>query len=143
MGFEVAGIRMNRKAFTMIELLTVIAIIAILAGIIFPVGARVRANAYRSAEKKYAQQKDATSLPLYDRYIGVLTALEKEVLAQGRTAEAATIRTKRDDVIARRRQRAAKASAGAFIPSQTTPTAAGLAVMGDSAKSTPGMGGAA
>ena len=100
-------------------------------------------NAYRSAEKKYAQQKDATSLPLYDRYIGVLTALEKEVLAQGRTAEAATIRTKRDDVIARRRQRAAKASAGAFIPSQTTPTAAGLAVMGDSAKSTPGMGGAA
>lgn len=34
----------------MIELLTVIAIIAILAGIIFPVGARVRANAYKSAD---------------------------------------------------------------------------------------------
>jgi len=70
-------------------------------------------NAYRSAEKKYSQQKDATSLPLYDRYIEVLTALEKEVQAQGRIAEASTVRTKRDDVVARRKQRAAKVSAGA------------------------------
>ncbi|OYW76818.1 MAG: hypothetical protein B7Z37_07080 [Verrucomicrobia bacterium 12-59-8] len=65
-------------------------------------------NAYRTAEKKYAQQKDASSLPLYDRYIEVLSALEKEVLAKGYIAEAAAVRTKRDDVIARRRQRAAK-----------------------------------
>ena len=72
-------------------------------------------NAYRNAEKKYAQQKDASSLPLYDRYIDVLAALEKEVQAQGRIAEAAAVRTKRDDVIARRKQRAAKASTGAFI----------------------------
>lgn len=70
-------------------------------------------NAYRSAEKKYAQQKDATSLPLYDRYIEVLTTLEKEFLAQSRTADASTVRIKRDDVIARRKQRAAKMSAGA------------------------------
>jgi serine/threonine protein kinase len=70
-------------------------------------------NAYRTAEKKYAQQKDASSLPLYDRYIGLLNSLEKEVLAQGRIAEAAAVRTKRDDVIARRKQRAAKISTGA------------------------------
>jgi len=70
-------------------------------------------NTYRSAEKKYAQQKDAASLPLYDRYIEVLTALEKEVLAQGRSADTAAVRTKRDDVVARRKQRAAKVSAGA------------------------------
>ncbi len=70
-------------------------------------------NAYRTAEKKYAQQKDASSLPLYDRYIEVLNALEKEVLSQGRVAEAASVRTKRDDVVARRRQRAAKISTGA------------------------------
>lgn len=76
-------------------------------------------NAYRNAEKKYAQQKDASSLPLYDRYIDVLAALEKEVQAQGRIAEAAAVRTKRDDVIARRKQRAAKVSTGACIPPQT------------------------
>lgn len=70
-------------------------------------------NAYRTAEKKYSQQKDASSLPLYDRYIGLLNSLEKEVLAQGRIAEAAAVRTKRDDVIARRKQRAAKLSTGA------------------------------
>ena len=70
-------------------------------------------NAYRSAEKKYSQQKDATSLPLYDRYIEVLTALEQEVQAQGRIAEASAVRTKRDDVVARRKQRAAKVSGGA------------------------------
>jgi serine/threonine protein kinase len=70
-------------------------------------------NAYRSAEKKYSQQKDATSLPLYDRYIEVLSALEQEVQAQGRIAEASAVRTKRDDVVARRKQRAAKVSGGA------------------------------
>ena len=70
-------------------------------------------NTFRSAEKKYAQQKDAASLPLYDRYIEVLNALEQEVLAQGRGADSATVRTKRDDVVARRKQRAAKVSAGA------------------------------
>lgn len=72
-------------------------------------------NAYRTAEKKYAQQKDADSLPLYDRYIGVLNALEKEVLAQGRTSDAAAVRTKRDDVVTRRKQRAAKVSSKASI----------------------------
>ncbi|MCF7790013.1 MAG: serine/threonine protein kinase [Prosthecobacter sp.] len=78
-------------------------------------------NAYRTAEKKYAQQKDASSLPLYDRYIEVLNSLEKEVLAQGRIAEAAAVRTKRDDVIARRKQRAAKVTSGASISPKTAP----------------------
>jgi len=77
-------------------------------------------NAYRTAEKKYTQQKDASSLPLYDRYIEVLSALEKEVLAQGRSSEAAAVRTKRDDVITRRKQRAAKASSRASIFPQTS-----------------------
>ena len=76
-------------------------------------------NTYRSAEKKYAQQKDAASLPLYDRYIEVLTALEKEVLAQGRRADTPLVHAKLDDVIARRRQRAAKVSAGASIMPQS------------------------
>jgi prepilin-type N-terminal cleavage/methylation domain-containing protein/prepilin-type processing-associated H-X9-DG protein len=39
----------NKKAFTLIELLVVIAIIAILAAILFPVFARARANARRTA----------------------------------------------------------------------------------------------
>ncbi|MDB6004295.1 MAG: hypothetical protein JWR15_1282 [Prosthecobacter sp.] len=78
-------------------------------------------NAYRTAEKKYAQQKDATSLPLYDRYIEVLTSLEKEVLSQGRSADASAVRIKRDDVTARRKQRAAKVSADVSpTPSSTT-----------------------
>ena len=42
---------------------------------------------------------DASSLPLYDRYIEVLSALEKEVLSQGRTSDAAAVRTKRADVV--------------------------------------------
>ena len=41
--------RIGASAFTMIELLTVIAIIAILAGIIFPVAGTVRENARRSS----------------------------------------------------------------------------------------------
>jgi hypothetical protein len=84
-------------------------------------------NAYRTAEKKYAQQKDATSLPLYDRYIEVLSALEKEVLAQGRSSEAAAVRTKRDDVVTRRKQRAAKVSSRASISPPSTPNSAKLA----------------
>ncbi|OYW70356.1 MAG: hypothetical protein B7Z37_30985, partial [Verrucomicrobia bacterium 12-59-8] len=80
-------------------------------------------NAYRSAEKKYAQQKDASSLPLYDRYIEVLTSLEKEVRSQGRSADATTVRIKRDDVTARRRQRAAKVPAGASTFPQASPAA--------------------
>lgn len=85
-------------------------------------------NAYRTAEKKYAEQKDASSIPLYDRYIELLNVLEKEVLAQGRSAEAAAVRTKRDDVIARRRQRAAKASSRASISPPAAPTAGKLAL---------------
>ncbi|MCX6851768.1 MAG: protein kinase [Verrucomicrobia bacterium] len=85
-------------------------------------------NAYRTAEKKYAQQKDADSLPLYDRYIGVLNALEKEVLAQGRTSDASAVRTKRDDVVTRRKQRAAKVSSRASVSPQTAPGSAKLAL---------------
>lgn len=39
-----------RKGFTLIELLVVIFIIALLAAIIFPVGARVKDNAYRNSD---------------------------------------------------------------------------------------------
>ena len=67
-------------------------------------------NTYRATEKTFAQQKDASSLPLYDRYIEVLNALEKELNDQGRVGDAGRVRTKRDDVAARRKQRAAKVS---------------------------------
>ncbi len=70
-------------------------------------------NTFRSTEKKYAQQKDAAILPRYDRYIEVLNTLEQEVLTQGRSADAAAVRTKRDDIIARRKQSVAKLSSGA------------------------------
>jgi len=69
-------------------------------------------NTYRSAEKTYAQQKDAASLPLYDRYIEVLAALESEFTAQSRSSDAARVRTKREDVVSRRKQRAAKVPSG-------------------------------
>lgn len=67
-------------------------------------------NSYRGAEKKFVQQRDSAALPLYDRYIGVLTALERECLTQGRSNDAASVRTKREDVASRRKQRAAKSS---------------------------------
>ena len=41
---------MKQRAFTLIELLTVMAIIAVLSAIIFPVFARVRLNAYKSSD---------------------------------------------------------------------------------------------
>ena len=47
MQYELSGLR--RQAFTLIELLVVIAVIAILAAILFPVFARARENARRSA----------------------------------------------------------------------------------------------
>ena len=84
-------------------------------------------NTYRSAEKAYALQKDAASLPLYDRYIGVLSALEKELLSQGKSADASRVRTKRDDVVARRKQRAAKVPGAAALP-QTSPAASRLSL---------------
>ncbi|MFN0077875.1 MAG: protein kinase domain-containing protein [Prosthecobacter sp.] len=82
-------------------------------------------NTYRSAEKTYAQQKDAASLPLYDRYIEVLSAFEKELIAQGRNSDASRVRTKRDDVVSRRKQRAAKVPGAAALP-QTVPSVAKL-----------------
>lgn len=67
-------------------------------------------NTYRATEKRYTRQRDAGSLPLYDRYMEVLAALEKETMAKGRSTDAAIVRNKREDVSARRRQRAAKLS---------------------------------
>ena len=39
--------------------------------------------------------------------------IDLDQFGEGRVAEAASVRTKRDDVVARRRQRAAKISTGA------------------------------
>src|SRR5579862_4139609 len=59
------GNKMNRKsAFTLIELLTVIAIIAILAAIIFPVYSRVKDSAYRSSDMSN-MNSIRTALQLY------------------------------------------------------------------------------
>lgn len=69
-------------------------------------------NTYRSTEKTYTQQKDATALPLYDLYLGVLKREEADLQAQGSHADAAKVRAKREDVAARRAQRAAKVPAG-------------------------------
>lgn len=49
-GESEALVRMNSRGFTLIELLVVIAIISILAAIIFPVFARAKDGAYRSAD---------------------------------------------------------------------------------------------
>lgn len=78
-------------------------------------------NTYRSTEKAYSKEKDAKSLPLYDRYIEVLNGLEKEMLAQGKSADAARVRVKRDDVVARRKQRAAKVTSSTVPSSQSAP----------------------
>ena len=74
---------------------------------------------YRATEKAYVQQKDANSLPYYDQFINALNLLEKEAIAQGRTSDAAKIRSKREDVISRRKQRAAK------VPANLLPRATG------------------
>lgn len=55
---------MKRKAFTLIELLTVIAIIAVLAAIIFPVFARARDSANRSSDLS-ALNEIRSALQLY------------------------------------------------------------------------------
>ena len=85
-------------------------------------------NTYRAAEKTYSQQKDASSLPLYDRYIVLLTALEKDLITQGRVSDATRVRVKREDVIARRKQRAAKVPAGVQVLPQTRPAVAKLSL---------------
>jgi len=63
---------------------------------------------YRDAEKALTQKRDADSLPEYDNYIRALSILENEALVQRRAEDAARIRVKRDDVMARRKQRAAR-----------------------------------
>jgi serine/threonine protein kinase len=73
-------------------------------------------NTYREMEKVYSQKKDADSLPLYDLYIQVLNAMEKRLSGEGRVGDAGRVRVKRDDVIARRKQRAAKVSSRAALP---------------------------
>jgi hypothetical protein len=65
---------------------------------------------YRDAEKALTQKRDADSLPEYDNYIRALSILENEALVQRRAEDAARIRVKRDDVMARRKQRAARIS---------------------------------
>jgi prepilin-type N-terminal cleavage/methylation domain-containing protein len=55
---------MKTRAFTLIELLTVIAIIALLSAIIFPVFARVKLNAYKSGDMA-SMNSIRSSLQLY------------------------------------------------------------------------------
>lgn len=57
-------VNMKKRAFTLIELLTVMAIIALLSAIIFPVFARVRLNAYKSADMS-AMNAIRSSVQLY------------------------------------------------------------------------------
>ncbi len=79
-----------------------------------PLVGKLRAT-YRTTEKVYTQQKDATSLPLYDRYLEVLGTYERELAAQGQTESTAKVRVKREDVMTRRKQRAAKVPAGTSV----------------------------
>lgn len=83
-------------------------------------------NTYRATEQSYSQRKDANSLPLYDRYIEVLNSLAQELRAQGRSGDADRVRIKRDDVAARRKQRAAKVSSVAVPPQHTAPALVSL-----------------
>lgn len=81
-------------------------------------------STYRGAEKSYMQQKDATSLPKYDSYLEALAAYEQELMSQGKSADAARVRTKRADVAARRAQRAAKVPAGTPVLPKPAPKTA-------------------
>jgi hypothetical protein len=63
---------------------------------------------YRDAEKALTAGRDTHSLPEYDNYIRALSILENEALTQRRPDDAAKIRVKRDDVMARRKQRASR-----------------------------------
>lgn len=76
---------------------------------------------YRGAEKSYSQQKDATSLPRYDRYLEALAAFERELLAQGRTSDAGRVRSKWQDVTTRRAQRAARVPPGTSMLPASSP----------------------
>ena len=55
---------MKKRAFTLIELLTVMAIIAVLSAIIFPVFARVKLNAYKSGDMS-AMNSIRSAIQLY------------------------------------------------------------------------------
>jgi hypothetical protein len=65
---------------------------------------------YREAEKDFTNQRDQSALPEYDNYLRALSILENEALIQRRSDDAARIRVKRDDVTARRKQRASRVS---------------------------------
>lgn len=56
--------RIRKNGFTLIELLVVIAIIAVLAGILFPIFARAKESAYRTAAMQQIKQL-ATGVQLY------------------------------------------------------------------------------
>lgn len=57
-------VKMNKRAFTLIELLTVMAIIALLSAIIFPVFARVKLNAFKASDIS-AMNSIRSSIQLY------------------------------------------------------------------------------
>lgn len=57
-------VQMKKRAFTLVELLVVMAIIALLSAIIFPVFARVKLNAYKSGDMS-AMNSIRTAVQLY------------------------------------------------------------------------------